>query len=703
MTRCWHIGLLLIGILLCSLGNGRAQESPRQDDNIHINADAMEQGQKDGIINASGNVVIVWKGLTLTSDRASYDSTTKILSVYGNVVMKKGKDLVRGESARFNLETNLGELNNAVMQGKESNMTVSGEKIIRLSENEFELQNSELTTCDLPDPSWKFSAERFKGNVLGYAVGRNVIFYIKNIPVLYIPWIALPVVREKTSGVLFPRLGYSNTRGAQVDVPLYWVISPSQDLQLDVDAQSRRGVGLGTDYRYIRVRGSEGHLGGYLIYDQLKQDWRGQISQSHKEIFSADMNLRMDVNINSDRTFLNDFGEKSGDYNRQSSDTNLNFLKTWQQYALTGHLRYTENLYAANDNLTLQTLPEAGVAGVRQQLYKTPLYFDVDLNLANLYRDSDISGQRLHLFPRISLLNVGGKVVNLTFWGGVHLRGYNSYNRAPGAQQQAVDGDILPEAGARISASLSKVYQPEIGSLQRLRHEIVPEVSYSYQPGHSQSRLPSYDFTDRMLLQNTVWVSATSILNGKYVSGESSEYRELSRIRLSQGYSFEGPRRDLLNLMYSLDNRSRPHDLMGVVDQEGRWSNLMLESDTWVHKYARLTFDAAYTRFDHARYHLASAAPGLEIDDHSGNMLGASYRLSRSQVEYFEGRLSTRMVKPLILSYSARYSFDKGDFLETVYSAEYRHKCWSVILAVRGRPGNQSVTVNFNLAGLMGM
>ena len=76
--------------------------------------------------------------------------------------------------------------------------------------------------------------------------------------------------------------------------------------------------------------------------------------------------------------------------------------------------------------------------------------------------------------------------------------------------------------------------------------------------------------------------------------------------------------------------------------------------------------------------------------------------MARSEVEYFEGRFTTRLIKPLNLSYTARYSFDRGDFLETVYAAEYRHKCWSVNLAVRQRPGNQSYTVNFNLAGLTG-
>jgi LPS-assembly protein len=63
------------------------------------------------------------------------------------------------------------------------------------------------------------------------------------------------------------------------------------------------------------------------------------------------------------------------------------------------------------------------------------------------------------------------------------------------------------------------------------------------------------------------------------------------------------------------------------------------------------------------------------------------------------------MFKPWGFSYSNRYSFDRGNFLESIYSAEYRHQCWSVTLSYRDKrvinPG-QSVTVSFNLLGAFG-
>ena len=674
--------VLIVFCLFCCLAPSTgAAESAVSDENIHINADRMSQNQSDGVYTADGNVVVLWQGMNLTADKVRYGAATHMLHATGSVVLSKGLAVLKGETLDLNMDSGRAEMDSTQLTVPGTGMTVTAEKISRINESEFSATSTELTTCDVPDPAWKFGADKLKVNLLGYATGRNVVFYVKNIPVLYLPWVAFPVVLEKRSGLLFPRFGYSKRRGVQLDIPAYWVISPSQDLQLDLDIMSRRGVGTGLDYRYIRTRGSEGHISAYTIYDQLEERWRWQLSQEHKEIFSPDANLRMAVNATSDRTFLNDFGEKSGDYNRQSSDTTINALKTWQNYAVSSYLRYNEDLYAANNRATLQTLPSLGVAAVREAVFSLPLYFDLDGSASNLYRESSPSGQRLYLFPRITLLPFRNSYIQTTLFAGAHIRGYATEKRGSSSEIQGSDGDLLPEAGVRVSTSLTRIYDTPFQRLKKIRHEIIPEFSYSFVPERDQQRLPLYDYTDRMIHRNMISLSATSLMNGKFVSGDTTEYRDISRIKLSADYAIEGGRRDLLTLVES----QRP------------WSDLMLESDTWLARPLRITFDARYNLYEN---HLSTAVVGIEGDDRQGNTIGAGYQMARNVVEYFEGRLSTRLIKPLNLSYTARYSFDRGDFLEAVYAAEYRHKCWSVNLAVHQRPGNQSYTVNFNLAGL---
>lgn len=656
-------------------------------DGIRIKADTMDHNQADDVITASGTVVLEWQGATLTSDHATYDRAKRVLSATGHVVIVKGGDTVRGESVTLDLDSGRGELARGKIFLKQNNMHFSGDSITRTGENDYSASQGSYTTCDAETPSWKFGAGNLDMTIDEYGTAKNVVFYIKDVPVFYFPYIVFPVKRERQSGLLFPRFGWSEKKGAQVDLFYYWAISPSQEATIDLDIQTNRGAGTGLDYRYLRTRGSTGNLGGYLIYDQNTNNPRGFISQSHREIFSPDMNVRTSINMTTDRLFLSDYGEKSGDYNRQSNDSTVNFLKTWQNYALTANLRYTQDYYAASNNATLQTLPEIGLAAVRQQIFSTPLYFDLDSSAANFYRESGVRGQRLYGFPRLTLVTGIPGYLNVSAYGGAHLRAYHTESIPPGSQIKDTDGSLLPETGVRLSSSLSKVYDISSGSLQKLRHEITPEVSYRYTDNQDQSRLPSYDTSDRIVHQNMLYYSLTSSLGGKFRNGDTSEYRDLMRLKLTQGYSISGGRRDLLTL----------------VDSNRPWTDLILESEAWLHPQARLTLDARYNVYGN---YISSAAPGVELDDRRGTTVGVSYRMAHDEIEYLEGRLATRLFKPWTFSYATRYSFDRHDFLESVYSAEYRHQCWSILVTYLDRRvtnPSQTVLVSFNLMGAFGL
>lgn len=673
--------LILLACLALAPAAASYGDSGSLSSDIAIKADAMDQDLAEDTFNARGHVEMKWEEVLLTADQASYNRKTRILVAAGNIVVTKGKDTLRGTRFSMELDTGRIELDNGTIFMPEGNITFNGEKVIREDESHFKLKNGELTTCDLPGPYWKFGADRMDVNLLGYAIGRNIVFYVKDVPVLYLPWMAFPVVRERRTGLLFPRFGYSNSRGAEVDIPFYWVIAPNQDALFDLDIQTKRGIGIGTDYRYARKRGSEGSASGYLIYDQLGERWRGQFAQNHKEIFSPDMNLRTSVNVDSDRNFLRDFGEKSGEYNRQTNDTVVNFLKSWQNYALTADLRYSKDLYNVDSSHTVQVLPEVGLAAVREKIASAPLYFDLDSSIANLYQEAGPSGLRLHAFPRLSLVSGLTDHLQATAFFGTHLRAYSTGDIPAGSGIRESDANLLPEFGARLSTSLSRVFTIDGEYLKKLRHELVPEIAYRYTPEQDQSRLPFYDYTDRLVRQNIVYYSLTNHLGGKFRQGETTEYRNMARLKIMQGYSLEGTRRDLLTM----------------VDANRHWTDLMLESEVWLSPKLRLSLDARYNVYDRQ---LSSTAPGFDFDDTRGNSAGASYRRSRNQVEYLEGRLATKRIKPWTFGYTTRYSFDRPGFLESVYSVEYQHKCWNVNLSLNDRPGNTSFHISFNLVGL---
>jgi len=646
-----------------------------------IRADVMEHDAATDLIKARGKVEIVWQDMTMTADEATLNRTTQILVAIGNVYLIKAGDILWGDQLTVDTETGRSEMENGRIFMSKGNIRADGQLITKLGDNDYSLRNGGLTTCDAAVPSWKFGASKLDVTTEEYATGKHVIFYVKDIPVFYFPYIILPVKSERQSGFLFPTLGNSSKRGVFVDIPYYWAISPSQEATVNLDIQTTRGIGLGLDYRYLRSRASSGSLGGYIIHDNNEKKERGQLVQVHREQFSDSFSLATSINLTSDQTFLSDYADKSGEYNRQYYDSRAVLTKFWNQWLASTQAIYTQDFYTGSNSSTLQYAPELSLYGVREPIpYFPGLYFDMDLIMANYYREKGMEGQRAVLEPRLSSTHAfsSGRL-NLSLSGGAQIRGYNVSKADPGIVESQIV--IVPKAGAQISSSFSRLYNASLLDYQRLRHELVPSLSFLYVGSDNQVDVPIFDQRDRLSTQKTVSLSLASHLGGRLAKQGSAEYRTLSTLRLLQEYSFSGTR----------------SNLMSLVDDSRPWGDLILESETWLDRSFRLLLDARYSHYEHA---LSSTAVGAEYNDQRGNSARASYRSVDNQLDYLEAGATLAITNPVFLSYNARYSFDKQDFLESNITLEYRHQCWSVLVGYQTRPDNRSWSFNVNLAGL---
>lgn len=671
---CTLVLVLFLPALLCAAEQTGAP-------GMLIRADVMSHETASDLIKASGKVEMTWQDMTMTADEATFNRSSQTLVAQGNVYLLKAGDILQGDHLVMDTETGRAEMENGRIFMKQGNFRANGKQIAKTGEDDYALRNGGLTTCDAAVPSWKFGASELDVTLEEFATGKNVIFYVKDIPIFYFPYIILPVKRDRQSGFLFPKFGNSSKRGVFVDIPYYWAISPSQEATIDLDVQTKRGIGLGLDYRYLRSRTSEGSLGGYLIYDNNEKKERGQIVQFHKEQFSDSFSLITSLNLTSDRTFLADYGEKSGEYNRQYYDSRVVLTKFWDNWLASAQAIYTQDYYTSSNTTTLQRAPELSFYGVREQIPYIPnLFIDIDLIATSYYREKGMDGQRAVLEPRLtSIHSLFDGRVNFSFFGGVQLRGYNTNRVDPGIKDDQLIA--IPKAGAQISSSFSRLYDVPLLDYQRLRHELVPSLSYLYIGNIDQNAVPVFDQLDHQPPQQTVSFSLASHLGGRLARTGAAEYRNLMTLRLLQSYSFSGTRPNLL----AFEEDDRP------------WSNLVLESETWVHKSVRLLFDARYNHYDQ---NISSTASGAEYNDLRGNTARISYRMADKQLDYLEGGATIALTKPVYLTYTTRYSFDKQDFLESYYLLEYRHQCWSIIAGYRERPNDRAWTINFNLAGL---
>ncbi|MGE0157145.1 MAG: LPS-assembly protein LptD, partial [Geobacter sp.] len=503
------MALLLMFLLLVPAALSAA-EIPGTEGMV-IKADRMDHDVAGDLLTASGKVEMTWQGMTMTADQAVFNRQERILVATGNVIMVKAGDTLSGDRLIMDTETGRSEMENGHIFMSQGNFRADGAQIARLGDDQYALHQGEFTTCDAEVPSWKFGATDFDVTVEEYAAGSNVVFYVKNVPVFYFPYLILPVKRERQSGFLFPGFGSSTKRGTFIEIPFYWAISPSQEATFNLDLQTKRGVGLGTDYRNLRSRTSTGSAGGYIIYDNNEDKVRGQLVQYHREQLPDNLSLVTSINLTSDETYLRDYADKNGDYNRQYYDSRVVATKSWDHWLTAAQAIYTQDFATGSNAATLQRLPELLVYGVRQPLPYLPLQLDLDLIATNYYRENGMQGQRAVLTPQlISNQAFFNGRLNSRVSAGAQLRAYNVEDAPTTTEDQSVVA--VPELNAELASSFSRTLDGNLLGFKLLRHELAPTVAYRYVVDRDQQQYPLFDQNDRFLHQNLVYLSLASHL-----------------------------------------------------------------------------------------------------------------------------------------------------------------------------------------------
>lgn len=665
------------------------------DKEITLKADTVSVDTPTESYRAQGGVEISQPGVSLLSDSVVYRRLTGEAFAEGEIFMERGGDTLKGRRLTLNLLTQKGELLNGELFVKKSNFRIWAKRVEKTGPADYRMERGTFTTCDGDRPSWRFEAKRVDVTLEEFATARDAVFYVGDVPLFYTPYLVFPANTERQSGLLLPRLGFSSKKGFYLNQPYYWAIDPSQDATFNLDIETSRGYGAGVDYRYLRPHGSEGRLQAFGIYDTNESRFRGELEERHLELLNPNLTLTSNIHLITDRDYYLDYGELSGEYNRQLLESNVAFDRRWERYGLFGQVRYTEDLEAVNNKATLQRLPALGFVASGEKL--GPLFFSMDSGFTNFQRETGATGQRLDLHPRLTWYAKPGGL-DFSLYGGYLQRMYNAQGDS-GEKGWLQVGQA--DAGAVASLPLERIYDGTT------RHLMTPSLEYVFVQQRHDAELPFFDYGDRVLGQGTLWWSLSNQVTRKYArEGMPDEYRDLLYLKLSQGYQFSGPRRDLRTLVDSRDplvQSVTPRDLLTLVDEGHRLTDLMLEGVATPVQNVSVAFDGRYNMND-AAISTANLALGVKGEGRTETTVG--YRHSRGQLDYMEGRFTFPVGSKLTADLLGRYSLDKGGFLESRYAVEYKRQCWSVILAYSDRvgsrdvPSEQQVTINFTLAGL---
>ena len=85
-------------------------------------------------------------------------------------------------------------------------------------------------------PGWKIQANKIELNQeTGRGVTRGTKLYVKDVPVLAVPYFNFPIDDRRTTGILNPQFGFSNDGGIELSVPVYLNLAPNYDATLRHD------------------------------------------------------------------------------------------------------------------------------------------------------------------------------------------------------------------------------------------------------------------------------------------------------------------------------------------------------------------------------------------------------------------------------------------------------------------------------------
>lgn len=306
-------------LMVCATPGVAAAQSPLGDD-IQIYGDEISFERARDLYEASGNVRIEQPGRVLTCDWLTVNTATQMGIAVGNVVIREGDDVLTADFAAVNVRTLEAVATNATLDSPVG-FAATGQRLARTGENTYSVQAGTFSTCRCdPDDAtkpWQIDVQDADIHVGGYAVARDATLKILDVPVLYSPWVILPVKTERQTGLLLPIYGSSSRNGSEFELPFFWAPRHDLGVLLRPEWLTKRGLKYAADIDYVFGEEGSGSGGAAAIFGdsevednpltEVYSDNRWAYWLRHEQPLAPGIRFGTDINEISDNNFPLDF------------------------------------------------------------------------------------------------------------------------------------------------------------------------------------------------------------------------------------------------------------------------------------------------------------------------------------------------------------------------------------------------------------
>jgi len=375
------------------------------EDKIEIYSTKMSS--KDNVIEATGEVTVVYKDYFLSADKAIYDKNTSDLELFGNIrANQANKYKLLGDYARLNIAKKERVFRPFHMLEKSSQVWISADEGYTF-DKDFEIYDGVMSGCNPNDPLWKlhFSSSTYNSDDMWLNVF-NARIFIYDIPVFYTPYLGYSLDTKRRTGLLVPTFGLSEAEGFYYEQPIYIAEQNWWDLELRPQIRTSRGYGGYSTFRFVDSAISKGelitgyfkeqesyfttnelahdaHYGYNFLYDNsdVINQWLGTKLKGQSALY-VDINHMNDVdyiNLSANDTIEN------ATSSQVLSKINLFYNNDTDYFG--AYFKYYQDLTKVSNEETLQKIPTIQYHRYLDTLLDDHLIYSLDMQSNNIYRE----------------------------------------------------------------------------------------------------------------------------------------------------------------------------------------------------------------------------------------------------------------------------------------------------------------------------
>jgi LPS-assembly protein len=653
---------------------------------VTVIADQLEQVGPDNLLVATGNVELSKGATRLMADRIELNRVTGDAVAQGHVIFYDGEDQLTGQRIEYNVKTGTGVVYDAQAQSAPY-YRISGERMERLGESVYRVKQGVFTTCEADPPDWAVHFGDATADLNDFIYGTGASFWVRNLPLIpFMPFFAAAIRRERQTGFLFPKFGYSTRKGAYAEVPFFWAIGDSQDLLVSPIVYTNLGEGFNFEYRYILPDNQRGRFGGFLVQESFKHDATRWVATTRQDWTLAPRTwLKVDATGVSDDKVLSDYGDDLYQRSAQRVESNIFLTRSWDTWNLVGNLFFYQDL-TTHLPVELQRLPDIRLVGTPQPLHDLPrVLWQFDGSAVRFVRDLGSNGDRLDLHPQVSRpIRLDG--VTLTPFVGGRLTGYDrtviGFRSVPGVtgpvEITSDDSRLrrLIEAGGDVESTLTRVFNTGgFWNIDAMLHTIEPRVNYTWIAGKDKNRLPQWTPpTDNIQDTSLVTYTLTNRIRGRTIALANAEPVRWELFRLELGNSYDLRRNQWQDAFATLIVAPTPAT--------------RFRSD--------LTYDPGAGNFPSVTADVQTTIPRGQAN------MGIRYS-DPAKVTFLQGGFTMNPLPWLATRASINWDLYRLTFAENRLAVEVHWQCWALAMEyIKRTARDDEVRFTLNLLGVSG-